>query len=288
MNLSAQHDKVLILGGGDGMALREVLKYDGVKAVTLVDLDEGMIEFARDNPVMADLNKGSFNDARVSATVSEGVVNTGDKQDVLVETGGPDEVVCREVADGTTESLCSSKPETEKVATVDIFTIDADRFVSGHAGLYDVVIVDLPDPSSVELAKLYSVEFYAKIKRLLSPSGMAVVQSTSPYHAKETYLAIMRSMTAAGLNTLPYHDNVPSFGDWGWILGSPKLPQEVLYQRAESLSSFGVKTEEIEASNMQRALIFNRGWLESDRTDVSTLMDPSVFQYYVFDAWKTD
>ena len=280
--------RVLVLGGGDGMVAREVLKYDDVDSITLADLDPEMIEFARDNPVMAKLNNNSFKDARVSAGVSEGVVDTGDTQDVLVETGGADKVECKEIAHGATQSACTTKPDTEKVATVNVFTVDADRFITDHAGLYDVVIVDLPDPSSVELAKLYGVEFYTKVKQVLSPDGMAVVQSTSPYHAKETFLTIQRSMTAAGLNTLPYHDNVPSFGDWGWIMGSPTLPQETLYQRADALEEFDVPTREIEGDNMRRALIFNQGWLKSAYTDVSTAMDPVVYQRYAFDAWKTD
>jgi spermidine synthase len=278
---------VLILGGGDGMALREVLKYDDVTDVTLVDIDPDMIELARTNDVLRRLNDDSLDDARVYSDASEGVVDTGQMQNVLLDTGEVAAVECNEtISQGQTTSQCVSERILQKVATVNVFTIDADRFISEPRQLYDVVIVDLPDPNSVELAKLYSVEFYQKIQRILSPNGIVAVQSTSPYHAKETFLCIMRTMSAAGFNVVPYHDNVPSFGDWGWNMGSPTLTAEALYERADGLESFGVSTREVGANNMTRALIFNNGALTSESTEISSLMRPVVFDYYLYEAWK--
>jgi spermidine synthase len=57
--------RVLILGGGDGLALREVLKYPSVEEVTLVDLDPDMTELSRRFPPLARLNRGAFDDPRV-------------------------------------------------------------------------------------------------------------------------------------------------------------------------------------------------------------------------------
>jgi len=57
--------RVLILGGGDGLALREVLKYTAVEEVTLVDLDPDMTELSRRFPPLARLNRDSFKDPRV-------------------------------------------------------------------------------------------------------------------------------------------------------------------------------------------------------------------------------
>jgi spermidine synthase len=148
--------------------------------------------------------------------------------------------------------------------------------------------VDLPDPNSIELAKLYSLEFYNKIKRNMSPDGIVVVQSTSPYHAKETYLCIMRTMADAGLGVVPYHENVPSFGDWGWIIGSPSMTSNALANRAQSLDSFPVDTLAVDNSVFHRSLIFNKGALTSTNNEISTLLRPTVFNYYTYEAWKTD
>jgi spermidine synthase len=52
--------KVLLLGGGDGLAVREVLKYDAVARVTLVDLDPAIIKLAKTNPYLTGLNENSL------------------------------------------------------------------------------------------------------------------------------------------------------------------------------------------------------------------------------------
>src|SRR6266850_940989 len=57
--------RVLVLGGGDGLALREILKYSTVESVTLVDLDPDMTKLSGRFPPLAELNKHSFDDPRV-------------------------------------------------------------------------------------------------------------------------------------------------------------------------------------------------------------------------------
>jgi spermidine synthase len=65
MAMAGRAESVLILGGGDGMALREVLRHPQVKTVTLVDLDPAMTTLFRDNPDLAALNGGALSDPRV-------------------------------------------------------------------------------------------------------------------------------------------------------------------------------------------------------------------------------
>jgi len=64
-------ENILILGGGDGLGARELLKYPTVKNIELVDLDPEIIKFAKDNIIMASLNKKSFHDDRVTITVTD-------------------------------------------------------------------------------------------------------------------------------------------------------------------------------------------------------------------------
>jgi spermidine synthase len=70
----AAHDgsprRILVLGGGDGLAVREILKYPNIESVTLVDLDPLMTEISKSVAALGELNKNSMNDPRVS------VVNT--------------------------------------------------------------------------------------------------------------------------------------------------------------------------------------------------------------------
>jgi spermidine synthase len=82
MAISAKPKRVLILGGGDGLALREVLRWDSVNAVTLVDLDPAMTGLTDAFPPLAKLNNNSFADPRVS------VIN----QDAFVWSDEPGEL----------------------------------------------------------------------------------------------------------------------------------------------------------------------------------------------------
>ena len=65
MMLANNPRRVLVLGGGDGLALREILKYPSVERVTLVDLDPEMTRLSSRFPLLAKLNQQSFNDPRV-------------------------------------------------------------------------------------------------------------------------------------------------------------------------------------------------------------------------------
>jgi spermidine synthase len=56
---------VLVLGGGDGLALREVLKYPAVRSITLVDLDPAMTQLFTRSGMLAGMNGHAFSNPRV-------------------------------------------------------------------------------------------------------------------------------------------------------------------------------------------------------------------------------
>lgn len=56
---------ILVLGGGDGMAVREILKYETVRSVTLVDLDREVTELFSNNEMLVGLNNGSLRSPKV-------------------------------------------------------------------------------------------------------------------------------------------------------------------------------------------------------------------------------
>jgi spermidine synthase len=66
--------RVLVCGGGDGMAVREILKHPAVKEVLLVDLDPVMTEMAAKMPLMRDLNKSALLDPRVKVLNADAMV----------------------------------------------------------------------------------------------------------------------------------------------------------------------------------------------------------------------
>ncbi len=177
--------RVLILGGGDGLALREVLRYPSVDEVVLVDLDRAVTDLASRHPILRDLNQ---------------------------------------------ESLASSK--------LKLVHEDAFQWLRSAPEPFDFVIIDFPDPSSFTIGKLYSTRFYELVKRALKNDGQMVVQSTSPFYAKQSYWTIVNTLNAVGFQTSPYHVYVPSFGEWGFVLAGYKAHQmpEVLPRDLKFLS----------------------------------------------------
>ncbi len=66
--------RILVLGGGDGLALREILKYPTVENVTLVDLDPEMTALSKHFPALGELNKHSFDNPKVHVTNADAFV----------------------------------------------------------------------------------------------------------------------------------------------------------------------------------------------------------------------
>ena len=74
MSLTKRHKRVLILGGGDGLALREVVKYTDVEHIDLVDLDKQVLYIAQNLPEMVTLNDHAFKDRRVHAYAQDALL----------------------------------------------------------------------------------------------------------------------------------------------------------------------------------------------------------------------
>ncbi len=267
--LAPRHDNVLILGGGDGLALREVLKYPDVKSVTLCDIDPEMTTLARENKLLQRLNNNSLANSRVTVLKNHVLKSTG-KTTLLVEN--QNQLRRREFA-----------PEAE----VNIINLDAAKFVEQISGLYDIIIIDFPDPNNPDLSKLYSDVFYHHIYSKLAADGIVVQQSTSPVHAKEVFLLIGRTMQDAGLSVLPYHDNVPSFGEWGWWIGgrAPSYSNETLLERVRNTTQLPVETRYLTPAVLQAAFEFGKNQLVSKYSDINTISNGLAFVRYTR-AWN--
>lgn len=69
--MNGPRGNVLVLGGGDGLAVREILKYPDVREVTLVDLDPAVLGLARSDPRVRALNQDAMRDPRVHAIAGD-------------------------------------------------------------------------------------------------------------------------------------------------------------------------------------------------------------------------
>jgi spermidine synthase len=69
--MTGPHARVLILGGGDGLAAREVLRHRGTRSVTVVERDPGVVRLARTDPALSALNGYAYRDPRVRVVQSD-------------------------------------------------------------------------------------------------------------------------------------------------------------------------------------------------------------------------
>ncbi len=67
-------ERVLVMGGGDGLAVREILKYPSVREVFLVDLDPAMTRLSKTFPPLVALNKSALLDSRVTVVNQDAFV----------------------------------------------------------------------------------------------------------------------------------------------------------------------------------------------------------------------
>ncbi len=167
-SLVSQPRRILILGGGDGLAVREILRYPGIESVTIVDIDPAMTGLSSAFPPLARLNGNSLKDPRVQ------IVND-----------------------------------------------DAMIWIESVREIFDIAIVDFPDPNTFALGKLYTTRFFRLLRQRLSDNSIVAMQCTSPLMARRSYWCIIKTLESAGFRTAPYHATVPSFGEWGFVLASP-------------------------------------------------------------------
>lgn len=226
MNQLPSVSEVLLLGGGEGLAVREILKYKEVEKVTLVDIDPAITKLSATMPKMRQLNQDALSDSRVN-----------------------------------------------------INNEDAFRYLLESDETYDVIICDLPDPTNETLSRLYSNAFYKLIRSKLSPNGVMVTQATSPELTPNAFYCIEKTMLDAGFKyTYPYQINVPSFGNWGFILGSNHQALNKIFRKDIALKY-------LEDESYEHMLYFPK-----DKRDVEVLPNnldqPILLEYYI-DHWNS-
>lgn len=123
INLNGKIPKnVLILGGGDGLLVHELLKYSEIQKISLVELDPQIIQLAQKDFRFLNLNQDALHHPKV-----------------------------------------------------DLHITDAYQFIKTKSKKYDAIFIDFPFPFSYEISRLYSVEFYKNVAKILSDGGFVVL-----------------------------------------------------------------------------------------------------------------
>ncbi|MEZ4955493.1 MAG: polyamine aminopropyltransferase [Saprospiraceae bacterium] len=231
LNAAPSKKNVLILGGGEGLLAREVIRHPQVERVTIVDLDPEVFRLARENNYLKELNRGVLTDPKVTLQPT-----------------------------------------------------DAMQFLKNTKERFDVILSDLPDPSSDAVARLYSTFFFSFAKKCLKPKGVFATQATSPFHTRRAFWCIYETLKASGFNYVyPYHVYVPTFGDWGFVLASSA---ELQPQKFAS---------KMDCRYLDDHIVENMFYFERDISNPGKLMpnyldQPALLHYFIEDweVWKRD
>lgn len=226
MNASRSRERVLLLGGGDGFAVREILQYEDVQEIVVVDLDPAITDLARNFPILERLNEDALDDSRVT-----------------------------------------------------IRNEDAFNYIQDNSDLFNVIIIDLPDPNNESLSKLYSDSFYNMLKLRMTPDGAFITQATSPYFARRSFWTIENTIEVATFHTLPLHAYIPTFGEWGFIIGTPLATTDISLPNT-------ITTRFLTQEVLESAQYFDSDIADLDEySAINTLDNPILPQFYA-DDWR--
>lgn len=162
-----RRNNALVIGGGDGLAIRELLRYPELEEIQLVDIDPAVSQLSRTMSPLRALTNNALEDPRLSVAHKDAWVWLGES--------------------GT---------------------------------LYDLIIIDLPDPGSEDTARLYTVAFYERVARRLATGGVMMTQATSPWFARKAYWSIGETLEEVFPSVKAASVYVPSFGLWGFFMAS--------------------------------------------------------------------
>ena len=179
--------RVLLIGGGDGGAVRRVLEHP-VDRVVMVEIDRSVVDLSR--KWLDSICGTAFDDPRLDLVIADG---------------------------------CAYVAETE------------ERF--------DVIIVDSTDPIGPG-AVLFTPEFYADCKRCLTPGGVMVNQSGTPFFQEQEFIDVQAGLRRSFADVWAYAAAVPAYVGghmaFGWATDDPALRQADMAEIARRIDAAGI------------------------------------------------
>lgn len=217
----AENNKTcLILGGGDGLAAKQIFKHYPDTEVTLVDFDKNITDIFTYDPIMKDINESSMEKCHVINTDAYGyVIENQDKK-------------------------------------------------------FDIIICDFPDPDNEIFNKLYSLEFYSKLKNMLTHRGAVVVQSGSLVPNSKCFKCIKKTMEEAGIGTKSYYTPT-TYGELVYNVGGDKSTGYYIPHIKE-----GLKTMTDEFFHNAMCLI-RPGLISDEEVEVNTIENNAALAYRI-------
>jgi spermidine synthase len=209
--------RVGVMGGGDGLVARELLRHfgDEIELIRIIDIDPAITELARTVPQLVDLNRGSMLDERVEV-------------------------------------------------------VNADALAYRTDEPFDLILGDLPDPTSPMLGRLYSREFYERLRGQLTPEhGLLAVQII---YVPPLFDGVLSTLRAAFPEVREYATWMYSFVRAGFALCGQK-PLEHRRQLPEG-------TRHLTPEALGQMFYFAPDEPRVDVTDVNTNENDKILEWF--------
>jgi len=149
MGLIEERNDILLLGGGDGLAAREILKYSDVESLTVVDLDPAMTRLAQQDKIFLNINKDSLNDPRVR------VVNQ-DAYQFIKESGN------------LYDAIIVDLPDPKSVSLSLLYSLGFYKMVEKHLKPFGAMVTQSTSP-------LYSPKAFLCIKKTMQAAEFSIL-----------------------------------------------------------------------------------------------------------------
>ena len=231
LSLIPSPQNILIIGGENGLAVKEVLKNKNIQSIDLMPLDTSFLNLAQQHPLFLEVNDNVLSSDRIN------------------------------------------------YLEADIF-----HYLSQAKGQYELLIVDLPDPNDILTNQYYTKEFYHLCWESLTQNGMMVSQSGSPYFATMAFGLINNTMQSAGFNTLQFHNQVMTAGEWGWTIGSKSSQSIATILRTKTFENMSLHWLNSEA--MQMMLSFGKKQIMEESELINTLENPILYKSFNSGNWQ--
>lgn len=177
-------ERIMVVGGGEGATLRELLKHQSTKYVLMVDIDQEVVRECIKH--LPEMHQGAFDDPRV-----------------------------------------------------ELKFLDARQYLEETDDVFDVIIIDIPEPLGGGPAYLlYTREFYQIVNQRLSPQGTINLQAGSLSPAgMDCFCAVAKTLETAFPVVAPILGSIPCFSlPWGFILASKEQdPRKYTPQQIDDL-----------------------------------------------------
>jgi spermidine synthase len=145
--------RVLVLGGGDGLAVREILKYPQVESVTLVDLDPAMTRLFSTAPILRGLNADALNSPKVKVINADAARWLEENDDVF-------------------DFVVADFPDPTNYSIGKLYSTAFYRLLEKHLAAHGLLVVQTTSP-------FYARRSFWSVAATLEEAGFKV----APYHA---------------------------------------------------------------------------------------------------------